>query len=70
MRRWQRPENGLLVRHSDLIGHIMEYGMKIDCDIGVMKTKEIAQSLRVLLDCVVGVVAIGRKSLCNQMSGH
>jgi hypothetical protein len=26
-----------------------------------MKTKEIAQSLWVLLDCVVSVVAIGRK---------
>jgi hypothetical protein len=66
LRRWQRPGNGLLVGHSDLIGHVMEYGMKLIV-MGVMKTKQIPQSLvGLLLDCVVGVVAIGRKVLCTR----
>jgi hypothetical protein len=43
----------------------MEHGMKLIV-MGVMKAKQMAQSLWVLLDCVVGVVAIGRKSLCTR----
>jgi hypothetical protein len=44
----------------------MEYGMKLIV-MGVMKTKQIPQSpVGLLLDCVVGVVAIGRKVLCTR----
>jgi hypothetical protein len=51
---------GVLVGYSNRIGHIRKYGMKLIV-IGVMKTKQIAQSLWVLLDCVMIVVTIGRK---------
>lgn len=36
---------------------------------GIMKTKHIAQFLGVQLDCMIIVVAIGRKSL-HQMNGR
>jgi hypothetical protein len=66
LRRWQRPGSGLLVDHSDLIGHIMEYGMKLIV-IGVTKTKQIPQSpVGAGWIGFVGVVAIGRKVLCTR----